>query len=93
MYSKRYSSGVFELPQWEKDPSDQPIIMFMIQQAGPGRGIKEPVGGFFKTRELNLGEALKSIEFRDIANQTRNKLVKLVRSYISRGIIDLEELA
>ena len=91
--SKRYPTGVFEIPPFEGDPGDVPFIMFMDQAAGPGRGRREKVGGWLKTRELSLGEALGDPEFTDLARDFKAKLVSLVRAYLTNGVLTLEELA
>lgn len=91
--SDRYQGGRFEIPNFYGDPSNTGLIMFMSQTAGPGRGHKgEKTGGWVKTGELNLDEALQNPNFRDIAIQAKDKLVQLVRAYVAKGIISLEEL-
>ena len=90
--SNRYPTGVFEIPPFEGEPGDTPFIMFMEQGAGPGRGRREKVGGWTKTRELNLGEALAEPEFHELASDFRNKLVSLIVDYLDRGVITLDEL-
>ena len=93
LMSERYQGGRFEIPEFYGDPSNTGLIMFMRQSAGPGRGHKgERTGGWVKINELNLGDALEHSEYRDIANQAKDKLVKLVRAYLAKGIISLEEL-
>lgn len=91
--SNKYPNGVFEIPLFEGSPGDTAFIMFMEQSAGPGRGRREKVGGWTKTRELSLGEALEDPEFHDVAQDFKNKLVSLVRDYIDRGVISFEEIS
>ena len=91
--SNRYPGGVFTIPPWEGDPSDVAFIMYMDQHAGPGRGRREKVGGWVKTGELSLGEALADPEFHGMAEDFRIKLVSLVRSYLENGVLQLDELA
>lgn len=90
--STRYPSGTFEIPPWEGDPDSAPFIMFMEQQAGPGRGRREKVGGWVKTRELSLGEALEDPEFENLAIEFKAKLVSLVKSYLENGVLELDDL-
>ena len=91
--SNRYPTGIFEIPPWEEDPGDVAFIMYMEQQAGPGRGRREKVGGWVKTRELNLGEALSDPEYNGLAEDFRMKLVSLVKAYLENGVLRLGELA
>ncbi len=91
--SKKYPTGTFEIPPFEGAPGDVAFIMFMEQRAGPGRGRREKTGGWTKTRELNLGEALADPEFRGLAEDFKRKLVSLMRDYLDRGIITFEELS
>ena len=91
--SNRYPTGTFEIPQFEGDPGDAPFIMFMEQHAGPGRGRREKVGGWVKTRELSLGEALDDPEFAEVAGDFKAKLISLVRAYLEKGILEIDELA
>ena len=90
--SKRYPTGVFEIPPFGGDPFDVAFIMFMDQQAGPGRGRREKVGGWVKTRELSLGEALADPEFANLARDFKAKLVSLIKSYLANGVLQAEEL-
>ena len=62
-------------------------------QAGPGRGRREKVGGWVKTRELSLGEALDDPEFAEVAGDFKAKLISLVRAYLEKGILEIDELA
>jgi len=66
--------------------------MFMEQRPGPGRGRREKVGGWVKTRELSLAEALADPEFQELALGFKAKLVSLVRAYIENGVLTLDEL-
>lgn len=91
--SNSYPTGVFEVPPFEGSPGDSAFIMLMEQSAGPGRGRREKVGGWTKTREFSLGEALADPEFHDLALDFKSKLVSLVRDYLDRGVITLEELS
>ena len=90
--SNRYPTGVFEIPPFDGDPADVAFIMFMQQQAGPGRGRREKVGGWAKTRELSLGEALEDPEFADLAMNFKAKLISLVRAYLENGVLEIDEL-
>ena len=91
--SSRYLGGVFTIPQWEEDPGETGFIMFMEQSAGPGRGRHRKIGGWTKTRELSLGEALADPDFTDIAEDYKAKLISLVRSYLANGVLELDELS
>jgi len=90
--STRYPMGTFEIPPFEGDPGDVAFIMFMEQSAGPGRGRREKVGGWVKTRELSLGEALADPEFEDLAMDFKAKLISLVRAYLENGVLRIDEL-
>ena len=90
--SNRYPTGVFEIPPFEGNPLDAAFIMFMDQHAGPGRGRREKVGGWVKTRELSLGEALADPEFKPLAEDFKRKLVSLVRAYLENGVLEIDEL-
>ena len=90
--SSRYSTGTFEIPPFEGDPGDAAFIMFMDQQAGPGRGRREKVGGWVKTRELSLGAALADPEFVDLARDFKMKLISLVKAYLANGVLRMDEL-
>ena len=90
--SNRYPTGIFEIPRFERDPGDVAFIMFMEQQAGPGRGRREKVGGWVKTRELSLGEALADPEFMGLAGDFKAKLVSLIKAYLENGVLEIEEL-
>ncbi len=91
--SNRYPIGTFEIPPFEGPPGDVAFIMFMEQSAGPGRGRREKVGGWLKTRELSLGEALTDPEFQGLAEDFKAKLVSLVRAYIENGVLSPDDLA
>jgi len=84
--------GVFEIPPFEGNPGDTAFIMFMEQAAGPGRGRREKVGGWTKTRELSLGEALDDPTFHGLATDFKEKLVSVIRDYIDQGVLTVEEL-
>ena len=90
--SNRYPTGVFEVPQFEGNPSDAAFIMFMQQHAGPGRGRREKIGGWVKTGELNLGEALEDPDFHELASDFKAKLISLVRAYLENGVLEIDEL-
>jgi len=90
--SNRYPMGSFEIPPWEGDPGDVAFIMYMDQSAGPGRGRREKVGGWVKTAELSLGEALADPEFTDLAGDFKAKLVSLIRAYLENGVLEIDEL-
>lgn len=66
--------------------------MFMQQSAGPGRGRREKVGGWIKTRTLSLGEAIADPEFSGLAEDFKAKLISLVRAYLENGVLSLDEL-
>jgi len=91
--SSRYPDGVFEIPPWQGDPAETPLVMFMEQSAGPGRGRREKVGGWVKTRELSLGDAMVDPEFEDLARDFKEKLVSLVRAYLENGVLQIDELS
>lgn len=90
--SKKYSTGFFEIPSFEGDPGDAPFIMFMEQSPGPGRGRREKVGGWVKTGELSLGEALADPEFHEVAGDFKAKLINLIRAYLANGVLQVDEL-
>ena len=90
--STKYPTGTFEIPLFEGDPGETAFIMFMDQQAGPGRGRREKVGGWIKTRELSLGDALADPEFSSIAEDFKAKLISLVRAYLDDGVLELDEI-
>ena len=75
------------IPARAGDPGDVDFIMFMEQSAGPGRGRRERVGGWTKTRELGLGEALEDPEFQDLARDFKAKLVSFIRVYLENGVL------
>ena len=91
--SGKYPAGVFEIPPWEGDPGETAFIMFMESSPGPGRGRHRKIGGWTKTRELSLGEALADPEFADIAEDYKAKLISLVRAYLANGVLEIEELS
>ena len=76
--SKKYPTETFDIPPFEGPPGDVAFIMFMEQRAGPGRGRREKVGGWTKTREFSLGKALADPEFHDLALDFKSKLGSLV---------------
>lgn len=51
----------------------RPLFMFMEQSPGPGRGRREKIGGWIRTRELNLGEALSARAAQEIALRNLKK--------------------
>jgi len=75
------------------DPSEYGVFNVRSVEAGPGRGHKGVLEGGFRTVErLNIVEALDDPRFADLAEQVRDRLKTIVKSYIQNGVLLLDEL-
>lgn len=93
IYSKKRVGNRFELKELTIEPSEYGIITIRAVGPGPGRGHKGERGqGLNVIRRLNIGEALQDPEFSYLAEQVRDRLVQIVRSYIKAGVFDVKEL-
>ena len=83
----------FRLGEMLIDPVDYGIINIRSVGPGPGRGHKgEPGAGLRTIERLNILEALADPRFSDIAEQVRDRLILIVRSYIENGVFGIDEL-
>ncbi len=83
----------FSLGELTIPPDQYGIITIREVGPGPGRGHKGERGSGLRTvARLNISEALENPQFSDIAGQVRDRLIAIVRSYISAGIISPEEI-
>ena len=83
----------FRLGSMDIPPSEYGVITIRSVGPGPGRGhIGERGEGFRTIDRLNIKEALEDPQFSDIAGQVRDRLIAIVRSYMSAGVISIEEL-
>jgi len=83
----------FSLGEMTIPPDQYGIITIREVGPGPGRGHKGERGEGLRTIDrLNIQEALEDPQFSEIAGQVRDRLVTIVRSYISAGIISMEEI-
>ena len=90
--SRPLSSG-FSLGEMKIPPAQYGVITIRSVGPGPGRGHKGERGEGFRTIDrLNIKEALEDPQFSDIAGQVRDRLIAIVRSYMSAGVISMEEL-
>lgn len=75
------------------NPSEYGIITLRSVGPGPGRGHKgEPGKGLQTIERLNMVEALEDPRFSELAEQVKNRLISIVRSYMRAGILSLEEI-
>ena len=85
--------GGFSLGELTIPPEEYGVITIRAVGPGPGRGHKGERGeGLHTVARLNIREALEDPEFADIAGQVRDRLVAIVRSYVSVGVISVEEI-
>ena len=90
--SRPLGSG-FSLGELTIPPNQYGIITIRAVGPGPGRGHKGERGEGLRTvARLNIREALEDPEFADIAGQVRDRLVAIVRSYISAGAISMDDI-
>ena len=86
--NRGFSLGELTIP-----PDQYGVITIRAVGPGPGRGHKGERGEGLRTVDrLNIREALEDPEFSDIAGQVRDRLIAIVQSYMSAGVISLEEL-
>ena len=84
----------FRLGEMLIEPIDYGIINVRSVGPGPGRGHKgEPGAGLRTIERLNILEALADPRFSDIAEQVRDRLIVIVRSYIENGVFGIDELS
>ena len=83
----------FSLGEMTIAPAEYGIITIREVGPGPGRGHKGERGEGFRTiGRLNIREALEDPQYSDIAGQVRDRLITIIRSYVSAGIISMEEI-
>ena len=81
------------LPPFTVEPSNYGFISIRSRGGGPGRGHKgEPGKGLHRIGMLTLVEALNHPDFSDIAEDQRQRLIQMFRSYLTSGILNLEEV-
>jgi len=86
-------SPSFSLGEMTIPPDQYGIITIRTVGPGPGRGHKGERGEGFRTiARLNIREALEDPQYSDIAEQVRDRLITIVRSYMEAGIISMEEI-
>ncbi len=75
------------------DPSEYGLISIRSVGAGPGRGHKGEKGEGLRTiGRLNLIEALAHSEHAELAEQVRQRFITIMRSYLTSGVVSIEEL-
>ncbi len=83
----------FSLGELTIPPDQYGIITIRTVGPGPGRGHKGERGEGFRTiARLNIREALEDPQYSDIAEQVRNRLITIVRSYMEAGVLTIEDL-
>ena len=86
--------GGFRLGEMVIEPAEYGVISVRSVGPGPGRGHKgEPGEGLRTIERLNILEALADPRFLDIAEQVRDRLIVIVRSYIANGVFGIDELS
>lgn len=84
----------FRLGEMLIDPSEYGVINVRSVGPGPGRGHKgEPGRGLHTIERLNIVEALADPRFSDIAEQVKDRLISIVRSYIANDVFSITELS
>lgn len=88
IHSSRYEDGVLKLRDFEIEPADFNIIQIREALPGPGRG----VGGFQVVDEMTIQDMMEDPRYRELASQVKRRLIKIVRSYMAAGILNIDEL-
>lgn len=95
IHSNRYEDGVLKLREFEIEPSTFNLVQFREPNPGPGRGNKEKgVGGFQAVPEMGMTiqDMLEDPEYRDLGLQIKGRLIRIVRSYMKAGVLNIDEL-
>ncbi len=75
------------------DPAEYGVINVRSVGPGPGRGHKgEPGEGLHTIERLNIVEALEDPRFSELAEQVKDRLISIVRSYLENNVFSLDEL-
>lgn len=82
----------YDLEPHKIEPSEYPLFNIRAIQPGPGRGKKGEGGGFPKIAEYSIIEALEIPELSKIAEQVRQRIIIMVKSYLASGIIEMDEV-
>ena len=83
----------FKLRDLHIDPSEYGLISIRSVGPGPGRGHKGEKGEGLKTiGRMNIIEALQDSRYSELAEQIRRRFIDIMRSYLTSGVITLEEL-
>ena len=83
----------FKLRELHIDPSEYGLISIRSVGPGPGSGHKGERGKGLRTiGRLNIIEALQDSEHAELAEQIRQRFIAIMRSYLTSGVIALEEL-
>jgi hypothetical protein len=89
--------GTFRPGELEVSPVDFKVIQIRKVLPGPGRGKTETKGfhdgyGFKVVGGFSIVEMLEDPKYRDLALSLKDRLVKIVRSYMEAGVISREEI-
>ena len=83
----------FKLRDLHIDPSEYGLISIRSVGPGPGRGHKGERGEGLRTiRRLNIIEALRDSRHSELAEQVRQRFIAIMKSYLTSGIVSMEEL-
>lgn len=75
------------------DPSDWGVISIRATGPGPGRGHKGVPGeGLHTIARLTLIEALQEPEYEVIAEDVRQRMITILKSYVASGLIEHDEI-
>lgn len=93
IHSSRYEDGILNLREFEIEPSAFNLIQFREPNPGPGRGRRERgFGGFRVVDSLTIIDMMKDPRYRGLAIQIKRRLIKIFRSYLAAGILNIDEL-
>ncbi len=83
----------FNLMDLHIDPSEYGLISIRSVGPGPGRGHKGEKGEGLRTiGRLNIIEALQDSRHSELAEQIRQRFIAIMRSYLTSGVVSIEEL-